>query len=62
MLVPVAYEIGRNTCLTHLIAGLPRRLSGKEEPSRRRGFNPWVGDDPMEGSVATHSSILAWRR
>ena len=27
----------------------------------RPGFNPWVGDDPLEKGKATHSSILAWR-
>ena len=25
------------------------------------GFSPWVGEDPLEESVATHSSILAQR-
>ena len=27
----------------------------------RPGFDPWVGKDPLEESMATHSSILAWR-
>ena len=27
---------------------------------KRCGFNPWV-EDPLEDSMATHSSILAWR-
>ena len=40
--------------------------SGKE-PScqcrshRRHGFDPWVGNDPLEEGMAVHSSILAWR-
>ena len=24
-------------------------------------FNPWVGKNPLEKEMATHSSILAWR-
>ena len=27
----------------------------------RPGFDPWVGKDPLEESMATHSSIFAWR-
>ena len=27
----------------------------------RLGFDPWVGKDPLEKEMATHSSILAWR-
>ena len=27
----------------------------------RCGFDPWVGKDPLEEGMATHSSILAWR-
>ena len=27
----------------------------------RPGFDPWVGDNPLEKGKATHSSILAWR-
>ena len=39
--------------------------SGKEPACqfRRRkrcGFDPWVGEDPLEKEMATHSSILAW--
>ena len=44
--------------------GLPWWLSGKESACqckrRRSGFNPWVGEDPLEKNVATRSSILAW--
>ena len=28
---------------------------------RRRWFDPWVGKIPLEGEMATHSRILAWR-
>ena len=28
---------------------------------RRPGFNPWVGKNLLERSMATHSSALAWR-
>ena len=27
----------------------------------RCGFHPWVGKIPLEKSLETHSSILAWR-
>ena len=27
----------------------------------RCGFDPWVGKIPLENSMVTHSSILAWR-
>ena len=42
---------------------LPRWLSGEESAcqGRRCRFDPWVGKDPLEEEVATHSSILAWR-
>ena len=43
--------------------GFPSDLGGKESTCqcRRHGFHPWVGEDPLEKGVATHSSILAWR-
>ena len=28
---------------------------------RRSRFDPWVGEDPLEKAMATHSSILAWK-
>ena len=28
---------------------------------KRCGFNPWVGNIPLEEGTATHSRILAWR-
>ena len=28
---------------------------------KRQGFDPWVGKDPLEEGMVTHSSILAWR-
>ena len=28
---------------------------------KRCRFNPWVGEDPLEENMATHSSVLAWR-
>ena len=30
-------------------------------PMQRRRFDTWVGESPLEESIATHSSILAWR-
>ena len=43
--------------------GLPRWLSGKEPTClcRRRGFDPWIGKDPLEEGMATHSSTLTWK-
>ena len=48
--------------------GLPRWLSGKESTCQsrrhkrleRHRFDSWVGEDPLEKEMATHSSILAW--
>ena len=28
---------------------------------KKRGFNPWVGKNLLEESMATQSTILAWR-
>ena len=25
------------------------------------GWDPWIGQNPLEEGIATHSSILAWR-
>ena len=46
--------------------GFPGGASGKEPASqcrrhKRCRFDPWVKKVPLEESVATHSSILAWR-
>ena len=43
------------------LAGLPRRLKGKESTCqcRRLLFDPGLGGSPREGN-AIHSSILAW--
>ena len=46
--------------------GFPGGPSGKEPACycrryNRRGFDTWVGQDPLEESLATHSSLLAWR-
>ena len=48
------------------LVGLPRQHSGKEpacqcRSHRRCRFNPWVGKNPLEGCMPTHSSILAWK-
>ena len=44
--------------------GFPGGTSGKEpacqcRKHRRHGFHPWVRKIPLEGAMATHSSILA---
>ena len=46
--------------------GFPGGASGKEPTyqcrrHKRFRFNPWVGKIPLEDSMATPSSILAWR-
>ena len=42
--------------------GLPWWLSDKESicQFKRRGFNSWVGNDPLEEGMAPYSSVLAW--
>ena len=50
-------------CLLHAKCELPRWYSGKESACqcrshRRHGFDPLVGKIPLEGEIATHSSIL----
>ena len=45
--------------------GFPAGASGKEPTCPWRRSETWVSslgaEDPLEGSMATHSSILAWR-
>ena len=46
--------------------GFPGGASGKESTCqcrrpKRCGFDPSVGNDPLEEGMATHSSIVAWR-
>ena len=48
------------------IHGLPQRLSGKESTSVQEtqvdaDLIPGSGRSPVEGKMATHTSILAWR-
>ena len=54
--------------MTHSLPymGLPSGTSGKEPACqwrrlKRHRFDPWMGGDPLEEGMATHSSILAWR-
>ena len=40
------------------------KMKRKEKKNKKLGrlrFDPWVGEDPLEKEVATHSSILAWK-
>ena len=46
--------------------GFPGGTNGKEPAchcrrQKRRGFDPWCQEDPLEKEMATHSSILAQR-
>ena len=49
--------------LSNVAYRLPKWLSGKEFTCqcRRRRFDPWVWEDPLEKGMATHSTIFAWR-
>ena len=51
-----------NSSYEDRVWGLPRSLSGKESACQfgSHGFDPWVGENPLEEEMATHSSILAW--
>ena len=39
------------------VKNLPANAGDLRDPC----FEPWVEEDPLEDSMATHSSILAWR-
>ena len=50
----------------YVYEGFPDGARGKEPASqcrrhKRRRFDAWMGKDPLEKEMATHSSILAWR-
>ena len=48
-------------CLVHWVH-FPGGLAVKNPPANagNAGFDPWVGEDPLEKEMATHSSVLAW--
>ena len=53
-------------CDSMYVMGFPSGTSGKEPACqcrrhKRYGFNPWVGEDPLEEGMAMHSSIFAQR-
>ena len=53
-------------CVYMYILGFPGGTSGKEyacqcKRLKRRRFASWVEAIPLEESMATHSSALAWR-
>ena len=47
------FESRLSTCGASLVAQLVKNLPA--------GWETWVGEDPLEEGIATHSSILAWR-
>ena len=51
-----------NSSVFSFAKGLPWWLSGKESARqcRRPGFDPWVGNIPLEKEMVTHSSVLDW--
>ena len=42
------------------LLGFLRWLSGKESIKQETWVRPWVGADPLEKEMATHSSISTW--
>ena len=53
--------------ITDFLLGLPRWLSSKESTCqwrrcKRHRFDPWVRKIPWRRKLATHSSILAWKK
>ena len=62
-------SLGNHCChlvCVHVYRGFLADASGKEPTSqcrrpKRRGFDPGVGNIPLEKRMATHSSILAWK-
>ena len=48
--------------LVYIACGFSRWLSGKESPAMQETPSGSLGwEDPLEESMATHSSVLAWR-
>ena len=43
-----------------MVKNLPANAGDAGDVGTIPGFDPWVGKDPMEKEMATHSSILAW--
>jgi len=49
-----------------VVRGFPGGIRGKEPACqcrrcKRDKFDHWVGEDPLEEEMATHSSTFAWR-
>ena len=36
-------------------------LEKASKHSRKHEFDPWIGEEPLEEGMATHSSILTWK-
>ena len=50
------------SCFRQFLMGFPGGTSGKEPTCQDMGLNiPWGQEYPLEESIATHSSLLAWR-
>ena len=58
-------QLKKQLSSNHYVYRLPRGHSGKESTCQCRRQEMWVlslgREDPLEESMATHSSILAWR-
>jgi len=64
-LTTVPLTTGNTLPTSNRARGFPWWLSIKYLPAcrshRRLRFHPWVRKIPLEESIASHSSILAWR-
>ena len=53
MWLPILSNLGTSF---HLLC-----LEKASKHSRKREFDPWIGEEPLEEGMATHSSILTWK-
>ena len=51
----------KGLCAVSQVVPVVKNLPANAGDIRRCGFSPWVGEDPLEEGMTTHSSILAWR-
>ena len=60
---PVDGYPGWICCRGRKTRGFPGGLAGRESACqcRRHGFNPWMGEDPLEEGMANCSGVPAWR-
>ena len=54
-------RLAYDTFTSVFLSGLPSWLGGKESVHTETQVQTLGQEDPLEGGLATHSSILAWR-